>query len=144
MSKEGAGLTQGHRVQGPERQRPAERSMDPDLGSWSWFQEPAAVGGGRVDYCGMPPWCPCFPNYTKQSGPGPSPWVLTASSVPLNRMPVECGRGGRGGATGGGRRGGSSLLLRHGPGFTKVRGSVGPGTRVKSRACLSRMRQEQG
>lgn len=81
---------------------------------------------------------------TQNNCPSPNPWVLTAFSVPLNRMPVECGCGGSGGATGGGRRGGSSLLPRHRGGFTTGRGSLGPESRVKSRASLSRTQQVTG
>lgn len=44
MSKEGAGLTQDRRVQGPERQLWAGQSVDPDPGSWLWLQEAVAVG----------------------------------------------------------------------------------------------------
>lgn len=43
MLKEGAGLTQGCRVQGPGRQLWAGGSVDPWPGSWSWLQEAATA-----------------------------------------------------------------------------------------------------
>lgn len=43
-SKEGTGLTQGRREQGPEHQLWAGQSVDPGPGSWSWLQEAVAVG----------------------------------------------------------------------------------------------------
>lgn len=83
---------------------------------------------------------PAAQDRTASHPPPPNPWVLTASSVPLNRTPVGCGIGGSGGATRGGRRGGSSLL-RLGLGFAAGRSSLGPGSIIKSRAPLSRKQQ---
>lgn len=64
--------------------------------------------------------------------PRPIPRVLTAFSVPpKNGMPVECGSGGSGGATGGGKCGGSSLLPRRGLGLATSRGCPGPRCRER-------------
>lgn len=100
--------------------------MDPGPGSWSWFQEAATAGEESV-----PPesllGVLCSPNCTEQNCPCPNPWVLTAfSAPPKNRTPVECGSSGSGGATGGGRLGGSSLLLRRGLGLATSLGSLCP------------------
>lgn len=46
-------------------------------------------------------------------------------------MPVECGSGGSGGATGGGKCGGSSLLPRRGLGLATSRGCPGPRCRER-------------
>lgn len=117
--------------------------MHPGLGFWSWFQEAAAVVGKEWTPESLPGVhaSPTAQNRTACHPPPPNPWVLTASSVPLNRTPVGCGIGGSGGATRGGRRGGSSLLLRLGLGFAAGGSFLGPGSRIKSRAPLSRTQQ---
>lgn len=82
---------------------------------------------GRVENSRKLPRCLCSPSYTEWSCPHSTPWVLTVFSVPpKNRVPVECGSGGSRGATGGGRRGGSSLLLRSGLGLATNCGSLDP------------------
>lgn len=108
MSKEGAGLTRGHKVQGPEHQVQAGGSVGPGPSFWSSFQEAATVGEELI-----PPESVCVPQLHRELPP-PNPSILTAFSKAPLKMSVERGSGGSGGATGGGRLGGSSLLLRRG------------------------------
>lgn len=49
--------------------------MDPGLGSWSWFQEPAAVGRERAD-CGGKPQVPMLPQLHKTAALAPTPGSL--------------------------------------------------------------------
>lgn len=138
MLKEGAGLTQGCRVQGPGCQLQAGGSAGPWPGSWSWLQE-AATAQEELIPESLPgshyaPWAP--PAAQSRTAPIQPPVLTAFSAPPKNRTPVE---GGSGGATGGGRFGGSSLL-RPGLGLAPSLGSPRPRYR-EEKGPLSRTQE---
>lgn len=84
MLKEGAGLTQGCRVQGPGCQLQAGGSAGPWPGSWSWLQE-AATAQEELIPESLPgshyaPWAPPAAQSTTAPIPTPGPHSLLSAT----------------------------------------------------------------